>query len=206
VEDTVGYLKLERSRAALLLMDFQEGILAGQSETARASLLDRTRTALEAARSAGLLVIYVSVRLRQGYADVSPRNKRSAAARAAGRLEDGTTAVQITPLLAPLEGEPLVIKRRVGAFFGSDLEVVLRSHDIATLVLAGISTSGVVLTTVRTAADMDYDLVVLSDCCADPNPDLHGVLMDSVFPSQATIACADDFVRACTSELDARQC
>jgi len=189
-------LKIDRSRTALLLMDFQEGIVAGQPEPARSAILDRARMALEAARGAGLLVVYVSVRLRPGYPDVSPRNKRSSAAKAAGRLEEGTAAVQIVSRLAPREGEPLVIKRRVGAFYGSDLEVVLRSHDIATLVLAGLSTSGVVLTTVRTAADMDYDLVVLSDCCGDPSPEVHRVLMDSVFPSQAAVVRAEDFINA----------
>ncbi len=189
-------LQIDRSRTALLLMDFQEGIVAGLPEPAGSAILDRARAALDTARGAGLLVVYISVRLRPGYPDVSPRNKRSSAAKAAGRLEEGTAAVQIVSSLAPREGEPLVIKRRVGAFFGSDLEVVLRSHDITTLVLAGISTSGVVLSTVRTAGDMDYDLVVLSDCCGDPNLEVHRVLMESVFPSQATVARAEDIVNA----------
>ncbi len=189
-------LKFDKSRTALLMMDFQEGIVAGMPEPRRSAVLEQARAALEAARRAGIFVAYVSVRLRPGYPDVSPRNKRSSAAKEAGRLLEGTPAVEITPSLAPGDGEPLVVKRRVGAFIGSDLDVVLHSHDIATLVLTGFATSGVVLTTLRMAADMDYDLIVLEDCCGDGNPEVHRVLMESVFPTQATIAKAQDFIAA----------
>jgi len=80
-----------------------------------------------------------------------------------------------------------VTKRRVSAFAGSDLDVVLRSLEVDHLVLAGISTSGVVLSTVRQAADLDYRLTVLADGCADPDPEVHRVLLDKVFPRQATV-------------------
>jgi nicotinamidase-related amidase len=80
-----------------------------------------------------------------------------------------------------------VTKRRVSAFTGSDLEVVLRSREITTLVLTGIATSGVVLSTLREAADKDYELFVLSDCCADGDPEVHRVLLEKVFPRQAEV-------------------
>ena len=75
----------------------------------------------------------------------------------------------------------------MSAFTGSDLEVLLRGLGAGTLVLTGIATSGVVLSTVRQAADLDYRLVVLSDACLDAEPEVHRVLIEKVFPRQATV-------------------
>ena len=87
----------------------------------------------------------------------------------------------------------IVTKRRVSAFAGSDLEVVLRAQGIRHLVLAGIATSGVVLSTVRLAADLDYQLTVLADGCLDADPEVHRVLVGKVFPRQAEVTSITDW-------------
>ena len=81
----------------------------------------------------------------------------------------------------------VVTKLRVSAFAGSDLEVLLRGLEVRDLVLAGIATSGVVLSTLRQAADLDFGLTVLSDACADGDPEVHRVLLEKVFPRQADV-------------------
>jgi nicotinamidase-related amidase len=73
--------------------------------------------------------------------------------------------------------------------------VLLRGAGADTLVLAGIATSGVVLSTLRQAADLDYGLTVLSDACADPDPEVHRVLIEKVFPKQAQVTTADEWVK-----------
>jgi nicotinamidase-related amidase len=83
----------------------------------------------------------------------------------------------------------------VSAFAGSDLDVVLRAGEVRSLVLCGIATSGVVLSTVRAAADMDYELTVLADCCADGDPEVHRVLLEKVFPRQAAVLGVADWER-----------
>ena len=88
----------------------------------------------------------------------------------------------------------VITKRRVSAFTGSDLEVVLRSGDVQHLVLCGISTSGVVLSTLREAADKDYRLTVLSDLCADPNPEVHRLLLEKVFVRQAEVVTSEQWI------------
>ncbi|WP_279582549.1 cysteine hydrolase family protein [Fodinicola feengrottensis] len=98
--------------------------------------------------------------------------------------------------VAPRPGEIVVTKKRVSAFTGSDLEVVLRSAGIEHLVLTGIATSGVVLSTLRQAADLDYQLTVLSDGCFDPDPEVHQVLVGKVFPRQAEVTTVDDWIAA----------
>jgi nicotinamidase-related amidase len=81
----------------------------------------------------------------------------------------------------------------VSAFTGSDLEVMLRSFEIKHLVLCGISTSGVVLSTVREAADKDYRITVLSDCCADRDEEVHRVLTTKIFPRQAEVITLEEW-------------
>ena len=98
--------------------------------------------------------------------------------------------------MAPAPDDVVVVKKRVSAFAGSDLDVVLRSLGVTSLVLTGISTSGVVLSTLRQAADLDFDLTVLSDACADTDPEVHRVLLEKVFPRQAAVVTTDRWIDA----------
>jgi nicotinamidase-related amidase len=93
-------------------------------------------------------------------------------------------------------GEIVVIKHRVGAFFATDLDMILRANEIDTLVLCGIATSGVVLSTLRHAADADYRIVVLRDCCSDADPEVHACPLNKVFPRQATVVASGSFLAA----------
>ncbi|WP_220388757.1 cysteine hydrolase family protein [[Flexibacter] sp. ATCC 35208] len=99
----------------------------------------------------------------------------------------------IDAAIAPLENEIIVIKRRISAFTGSDLEVVLRAQGIQHLILTGVASSGVVLSTLREAADKDYRITVLAACCTDRDPALHDVLVEKVFPFQAEVITINEF-------------
>lgn len=172
------------SRSALLVMDVQNMIV---SRFADATYAPRLAGAIATARSAGIPVIYVVIGFRPGHPEVSPRNKMFAgvAARALADQANGILAD-----VAPQDGDVVVTKRRVSAFAGSDLEVVLRAQGIDHLVLTGIATSGVVLSTLRQAADLDHELTVLADCCLDGDPEVHRVLTEKVFPAQAEVITA----------------
>lgn len=87
----------------------------------------------------------------------------------------------------------VVTKRRVSAFAGSDLDVVLRAYGAGNLVLAGVATSGVVLSTLRQAADLDFRVTVLSDGCLDRDQEVHRVLTERVFPVQATVTTVSEW-------------
>ena len=189
-------LPLAPGRTALLVMDFQNDIVAMLPEAERGPLLERAASILAAARQALWPVIHVVVRFREGHPEVSPRNPRFSALKASGGLMEGTEGAQHHPRVAPRPGEPVVTKRRVGAFSTTDLDALLRAGDIGTLVLAGISTSGVVLSTVRWAADMDYRLIVVKDACGDRDPEVHRVLTEKVFPGQTTVTTAEVLIQA----------
>jgi nicotinamidase-related amidase len=193
-------LSLDPTTSALLVMDFQAAIVEGPAVHGDAvdkkALLTRTARLIDAARGAGLKVIYVVVGFRPGYPEVSPRNKSFGTLRETGRFIEASAGTEVHPAVAPKPGDVVVTKHRVSAFFGTDLDMVLRSNGIETLVLAGIATSGVVLSTIRQAADADYRLVVVSDCCADPDPEVHRVLIEKVFARPATVTTVDALLAA----------
>lgn len=177
--------------SALLVMDVQRGIV--ERFAGDADYLPRLARAIEAARGAGVPVIHVGVGFRSGHPEVSPDNASFSAIATAGGFTDGDPAAAFHPDVAPTEGEVVVTKRRVSAFAGSDLDMVLRAQRIDELVLTGIATSGVVLSTLRRAADLDFRLRVLSDGCLDADPEVHRVLTEKVFPRQATVQTATEW-------------
>jgi len=99
----------------------------------------------------------------------------------------------IHPGIGPSDSDLVVTKTRVGAFSGTDLDLLLRAQGIDTLILFGIATSGVVLSTALQAADLDYRVVILKDCCADLDPDVHSFLVETVLPRQATVIGSAEF-------------
>ncbi|MEI9994071.1 MAG: isochorismatase family protein [Rhizomicrobium sp.] len=178
---------------ALLLMDFQN-VIVGMVGEAGGALLERASRARAAARAAGAAVMHIRVAFTDAdYAAVSPRNKSFAALSKSRFITDGSEAAAIHAALAPAADEPVFTKTRVGAFSTTALERTLGERGIDTLVLAGIATSGVVLSTLRDAADKDYRLFVLADCCADQDAEVHRVLTEKVFPRQADVIGLEDF-------------
>lgn len=166
-------LSLERDKTAVLIMDYQNRQLSGFPEAFQNELLARANTVLARARHEGIPVIHVEVQ----------RGER-------------TPETEIHPAVTPPSGEVVLTKRRAGPFSTTDLDAVLKSKAINTLVLMGIATSGCVLTTVRWAADIDYRLIVLSDCCADRDEEVQRVLMEKLFPRQATVVTSQKFLQA----------
>jgi nicotinamidase-related amidase len=178
---------IDPARSALLVMDYQAGILARLPEAQ--SLLERTAAAIAVVRHSGGQVGYVRVAFEDAdYAAIPATNRMAANVAAAGdafHSDSPTSAVH--ERLAPQGGDIVVRKIRVGAFSTTDLDEQLRGRGIDTLILAGLSTSGVVLSTVRDGADRDYRLLVLADACADPQPNVHELLLEHVFPRQADV-------------------
>jgi nicotinamidase-related amidase len=186
---------LDPRRTALLVMDFQRTIVE-RIASDPAVLLDRTARLLAAARAAGVRVIFVGVGFREGYPEVSARNQSFAKIRTTGAFLSSAAGSEIHPAVAPAQGEVVVTKHRVSAFAGTDLDMILRANDVDTLVLAGIATSGVVLSTTRHAADADYRLVIVRDCCADADEEVHRVLTEKIFPRQATVMTAEALMKS----------
>ncbi|WNI20556.1 isochorismatase family cysteine hydrolase [Streptomyces sp. ITFR-16] len=178
-------------RTALLAMDLQPHHLAHLPD----DYLPRAVHALDTARAAGVLVVHVALRLRPGHVDAHPRNKIFGALPPHLFTADDPGAV-IHPDVAPAEGEIVVHKNRVSAFAGNNLQQILAAQEVDHLVLAGISTGGVVLSTALQAADLDYRFTVLTDACADPDPALHHTLVNGLLNRRGETLTVEEWARS----------
>lgn len=168
-------------------MDCQNGIVERLGD--HDALLSRAADAIATARRAGIAIGYVRVAFTdEDLAEFPPTSRMGQRVSASGgALHDDSPATAVHERVAPQNGDIVVRKTRVGAFSTTDLEGQLRDRGIDTLILAGISTSGVVLSTVRDASDRDYRVLVLADATADPEPDVHEFLTGRIFPRQADV-------------------
>lgn len=190
-------VSINPEKSALLILDFQEVVLSNYLSAGDATaVLGKTTELLAAARAAHMNVIHVMVAFRQGHPEISPRNKLFSAAKEHGLFARDGANTSIHSAVAPADEEAVVIKHRIGAFSGTDLETLLRAKNIESLLIAGVTTTGVVLSTVRQAFDRDYRLVVAGDCCADPDYEVHRVLLDKVIAQHAEVVTAHDIAVA----------
>jgi nicotinamidase-related amidase len=177
---------LDPKRTALLVMDFQRGLL--RRMPGLEPLLARVRGAIADVREHGGTIGYVRVAFtEQDWAAIPAANLVFARAAQDRMMHEEDPATAIHDSLAPQPGDIVVRKTRVGAMSTTDLDRQLRDRGIDTLVLAGISTSGVVLATLVEAADRDYRLYVLSDGTEDPDEQTRDVLLGQVFPRRAQV-------------------
>lgn len=183
-----GPPQIETGRSALVLMDFQPAVLGSIEEGLRASLVQNATTALAWARDLGMTVAHVRVAFSESdLAAISTRNKTFAPLRGGNMLLDGAPECEIIDVLKPASDELVVRKTRFGSFSTTNLGSLLHERGVESLVLAGVTTSGVVLSTVRDAADQDYQLYVLADACGDSDSTAHTVLMERVLPHQSWV-------------------
>lgn len=188
---------IDTAHTAVLSMDLQTGIVSIYAK-GQADLVSRAASLLKKARDLGLSVIHVQVGFRPGLPEVSSRNMLFSAIKSSvqhQQLFQGSAGA-IHPAVAP-QGEDIVItKHRISAFAGTDLDMILRARGIETLILFGIATSGVILSTLLHASDADYGVIVVKDCCADLDPEVHACLLEKVFPRLARVLSTGELIDA----------
>src|ERR1700753_2983729 len=182
-------LSVALDRAALVIIDMQRDFLEpggfgealGNDVSRLQAAVGPCREVLAAARRVGMLVIHTREGHRPDLSD-APRHKvergdpatRIGAPGPMGRiLVRGEPGHDIIPDLYPQAGEPVIDKPGKGAFYQTDLDLMLRNRGIDTLLVGGVTTEVCVTTTVREANDRGYRCVVLSDCCASYFPEFH---------------------------------
>ena len=188
------------AHSAVLSMDMQTGIVSVYAKDQK-GFPERAASVLARARELKMKVIHVKVGFRKGVPEIgagTARNPLFASIKNSAehqRFFEGDSGA-IHPALGPAAEDIVIAKHRISAFTGTDLEMILRANEIDTLVLFGIATSGVVLSTLCDAADMDYRLVVVKDCCADSDAGLHTALIEKFFPMRGTVISAAEFLAA----------
>jgi nicotinamidase-related amidase len=179
----------QTSDTALLILDFQIGI--GDQPYAK-SAAQRAAAVLKAGRAAGLPVVFSRVKFRAGHRDIADSNKAFALIKMRNLFPPD--ASKLISILQPGHDEIVADHDRFCAFSGNDLKEVLRSEGIKHLVMAGVATGGVILSTFTLAADEDYSMTIISDACADHRASLHEELMMNLFPSSATVLTVDQWI------------
>ena len=114
----------------------------------------------------------------------------------ANALVEGTWGGEIHQSVTPQDGEPVVTKRGVSAFYGSDLAPLLATGGIDTLLLSGVATNFVVEATAREATDRGYNVVIVGDCCASVSQEAHDAALTTALPFLATISNLDEVIAA----------
>jgi nicotinamidase-related amidase len=184
------------AHTAVLSMDCQTGITSIYAKDDKDAFLSRAASVLHHARASGMTIIHIQVGFRPGLPEVSSRNILFGAIKSSAQHQKlfQEPLGAIPSVIAPKEGEILITKHRISAFTGTDLAMILRANEIDTLVLYGIATSGVVLSTLLEAVDADFRLVVIKDCCADLDSEVHDCLINKFFPSRASVLSVREFI------------
>jgi nicotinamidase-related amidase len=183
---------LDPASTTLLLLDFEPSTLGFLGDSS--PLVAMANRAINSVRSGGGGVAFVRVGFTNddyhGFPSFSVMGNRVKSARPG--LDADAPGSALHPDLDVHTDDVVVRKTRVGAFSTTDLNTRLTGRGTTTVILAGVHTSGAVLTTVREAHDLDYNVLVLADACADPDPDVNSFLIDTIFPKQASVISVDD--------------
>ena len=187
-------LNLDPVKTALLSMDMQKAPVRKSAMFRARNVGEAAKSVLQAARQAEVLVVHAVIDYQPDF--FSPKNVflqkiRIPILSAPG--VDVAELLQIVDEVRPVGDEPIIRKPRMNPFFGTALDSMLRSRDIDTVVLMGVATEFVVEAAARHAADADYRVIVLEDCCAAFSDEAHRASLHTM-DHLATLATSTDFL------------
>jgi nicotinamidase-related amidase len=177
-------------RTALVVIDLQNGIAGRPTQPYPADdVIARTARIADAFRAKGLPVVLVRVATAPGGADAA-HGRTEFHRQARGPLPAGFS--DIVPALAGHEGDLIVTKRNWGAFYGTELDVILRRRGVTQIVLTGIATSIGVESTARQAFERNYNVTLATDAMADLTPEGHAASVERIFPRLGESGTTDE--------------
>ena len=198
-------IDIDRDHTAILAMDLENDLVHedgafkdfGFAQMVKENdVFAKITGLLEAARSAGVKVIYVAVRWRPDHPEINRSAGLFQAIIEGNALVEGSWGAAIHDAVAPREGEPVITKRAVSAFAGSDLANLLTASGITTLMLTGVATNFVVEGTAREAVDRGYNVIIVGDCCASMSQEAHDAALTTALPFLTTITTAEEAIAA----------
>jgi nicotinamidase-related amidase len=188
--------RFEPDRTALVIIDMQRdfllpggfGAALGNDVSRLAGVIAPTQRLLAAARASGLLVVHTREGHRPDLSDLhGAKHRRGGGSLRIGDpgpmgriLVRGEAGHDIIPELAPLPGEPVVDKPGKGAFYATDLELMLQARGVTQLLICGVTTEVCVNTTAREANDRGFEALVVSDCTGSYFPEFHTQALEMI--------------------------
>lgn len=188
-------------KAIYLVLDMQNDLVHAEGANGKSPLgeqvrarrvVENTAAVIAKARAAGVPVAYVRVGFSADYAECPKGSPVFGGAPKAGLFKLGTFGTEIHPALAPQPGDVVITKKRVSAFYSTDLEPLLRAQGITRIVCSGVSTQAVVQATVRDAHDRDYEVHLVEDACCAHSEEEHRNSIGSVTRFCAKVLGSND--------------
>jgi nicotinamidase-related amidase len=188
-------ITLKSSETALILVDLQAGILRlPLAPISAADIVSRSAQLARAFRRTGGVVTLVNVAWSADFGDAPSQNSDSA-----HQYDIKEDWADLAPELELAASDIKVTKRQWGAFYGTELDLQLRRRRISTVVIAGVATNMGVESTVRSAWEHGYDVVVISDACSTFSPDMQDFAMGTIFPMIARVLPTEAVIEALTA-------
>ncbi len=198
---------LDPARTALIAVHLQNDIVGTsgafapffRAEIDRVGTLTTAKRVLDAARAAGVPVVYTRVAWRPDYSDLHANSPLLNIVVQQNCLVDGTPGAAIIDELAPQDGDRVITHQRIGGFHDSDLDDLLRNASVDTVAFLGVATNASVEGTARVASDLGYQVLVVSDACSAATPQAHAASLESL-GLLAEITTTDDLIAALATE------
>ena len=194
--------EIDPKTTAVLAVHWQEEVVGNQgtfgpmfaSRVRELGMIERMRSLLDATRNAGCAIIYVNVAYSPGYRELVPTNALFRTVFERGGFLRGSAGTKVVEELAPQQSDFVLEHSRISAFYGTDLETILRSMNIETVVVTGVATNVAVDHTVRDAAQAGYKVVLLEDCCCSSNDEFHNAALMTLKLLCNRTTTAHDFI------------
>lgn len=171
-----------QQNAALICIDYVNemvspgGKLSGKGYLTfveKNNTLQKVKTLQQKFRDEGLFILHVKISFSENYIEHPANSPLFGKAKEFQALQSGSWGTDFAEAIKPEPGEKTIVKRRVSAFYSTDLEATLRAKGITTIYLSGVATDLTIESTARDAHDRDFNVIVVSDCCAAANDDDH---------------------------------
>jgi nicotinamidase-related amidase len=193
-------ISLEPKRTALIVIDMINAISKGQGPPYnvppnRQAVIDNFQRLIAHCRQVGAPIIYCTNERRPDGLD-APKTISDVSGGAGGNpMAPGSVTTQVIDELAPQDGDFLQVKTRFSAFYGTNVESILRSLGTETILVGGISTQRSVEGTARDAKNRDMQCIVVSDCCTAGEQDVHQMTIDHVLPLLVRVRNTDEVIQ-----------
>ncbi len=208
-----GSLEIDLKRTAVMVIDMQNAFvskggmfdLSGKDMDDIAKTIEPNRNIIEAARKKGVKVIYAVHRITADGKETGPMSRFSMNPSRMnnpeirrGSIIEGTWGTEIIDELKPREDEMVIVKRRFGAFTGTELDMMLRTFDIRYLIFTGVATNICVETSLREASQLQYLPVLVSDACAATELSRQQSSIDNIKEIFGWVTTSDEILKALT--------
>lgn len=181
-------MELTPSRTAVIAVHMQNDVVTADgafggffaAQATERDVIGQVATLLDAARAAGATTVYTRVAWQPGYPDLVANSPLLGMVAQTQCLVEGSEKAQIVSQLTPQDGDIVVTHQRVGGFAASQLDAILRSRGIDTVLFAGVATNLSVEGAARQASDLGYHTIIVADACSAADPGSHDASIASL--------------------------